>query len=198
MVDFASVVLISVAAVLSALCGYQSGRWGGAQARYYGIANASRVESAQASDQQLGLTAIDVNLFLQYVDAVDSGNARKASFLLARLRPAMRPAMSAWLATKPFTNPHAPPTPFAMRQYRETALTQSQQLARVAEENFKLAEDATRHSDEFLLLTVVFAGVSFLAGISTKMVYPRHAIIVLVGSVALVYGLVRIAQLPFL
>lgn len=197
-VDIASVVLISIAAVLSALCGYQSGRWGGAQARYYGIANASRVESAQASDRQLGLTAIDVNLFLHYVDAAAAHDATRARFILTRMRPEMRPAMNAWLAAKPLTNPRAPSSPFVMPQYRETALGDSRRLARTAQANFDLAESATRHSDEFLLLTVVFAGVSFLAGISTKMVFPRHAIIVAVGSLALIYGLIRLAQLPFL
>lgn len=197
-VDVASVVLISVAAVLSALCGYQSGRWGGAQAHYYSVANASRIESAEASDRQLGLTAIDVNLFLHYVDAVDAGNAKEARFIYKRLRPEMRPAMKAWLATKPQTNPHAPSTPFVMPQYREAAMVASRQLAAAAEQDFKLAETATHHSDEFLLLTVVFAGVSFLAGISTKMLFPRHAIIVGVGSLALIYGLARITQLPFL
>jgi hypothetical protein len=49
-----------------------------------------------------------------------------------------------------------------------------------------------------VLLTVIFAAVSFLAGISTKMSYPRHAIVVALGIVALVYGAVRLAGLPFL
>ncbi len=63
-VDVASVVLISVAAVMTALCGYQSGRWGGQQARLYSMANADRVLSAEAADKALAFNAINVNLFL--------------------------------------------------------------------------------------------------------------------------------------
>ena len=52
-VDIASVALISAAAVLSAACGYQSGRWGGEQSRLYNLANAARVKSAVSADRRL-------------------------------------------------------------------------------------------------------------------------------------------------
>ena len=68
----------------------------------------------------------------------------------------------------------------------------------VAKAAFGQAMAATRNSDEFVLLTVIFAGVSFLAGISTKMTYPRHAIVVAVGILALAYGAARLVHLPFL
>ena len=36
----------------------------------------------------------------------------------SRFRDEFKPAFAAWLATKAFTNPSAPGTPFAMPQYR--------------------------------------------------------------------------------
>jgi hypothetical protein len=196
-VDIAGVALISVAAVLTALSGYQSGRWSGVQARYYNVANASRIESAEAADRSLALTAIDVNLFLHYVDALEAGNSRDARFLDQRFRPEMRAAMNAWLATKPFTNPKAPSSPFVMPQYSLRARATSLRYAALANASFNTALEANRHSDDFLLLTVIFAAVSFLAGMSTKMQYPRHAIIIALGVIALIYGIVRLAALPF-
>lgn len=68
----------------------------------------------------------------------------------------------------------------------------------VANSSFESALVATHHSDAFMLLTVVFAAVSFLAGMSTKMTFPRHAIIVTVGTIGLIYGIVRLVGLPFL
>jgi hypothetical protein len=195
-VDVASVVLISIAAVLTALCGYQSGRWGGQQARLYGEANAARVEAAQASDRANILSAIDVGVFLHYVDAVATGNTREAQFLYQRFRPEMRRAMQAWIATKPLKNPHAPSSPFVMPQYSLSARAQANDDEKIAGAKFQAATEATHHSDDFLLLTVIFAGVSFLAGISTKMTYPRHAIVVAVATVALIYGIVRLVALP--
>lgn len=195
--DVAGVALISVAAVLTAVCGYQSGRWSGAQMRDYNVANAHRVESAEAADRGFALTAIDVNLFLHYVDAVSEGNARDADFIYRRFRPEMRPAIKAWLATKPLTNPHAPSSPFAMPQYSLATNSSSHKLAAQASKDFDAAQVANRHADDFLLLTVIFAGVSFLAGMSTKMTYPRHAIVIALGLVGLVYGLIRLVELPF-
>lgn len=197
-VDVASVVLISVAAVLTALCGYQSGRWGGEQARMYGTANAVRLRSAEAADRANVLTAIDVAVFLQYLDAVNANDTREAAFLSARFRPEFRPAMSAWLATNPLRNSHAPSSPFVMPQYALQSRAQARSLDAQAGASFKDAVDATHHSDDFLLLTVIFAAVSFLAGISTKMVYPRHAVVVVVALLATIYGLERLVRLPFM
>jgi hypothetical protein len=197
-VDVASLVLISVAAVLTALCGYQSGRWGGQQARLYSVANADRLRSAIAADRANVLTAIDVAVFLHYLDAVNARDTREAAFLHARFRPEFQTAMRAWLATKPLTNPHAPSSPFVMPQYSLKTRAQADADDELATSNFKAAVEATHHSDDFLLLTVIFAAVSFLAGVSTKLIYPRHAMLVALGTVALIYGIVRIAALPFI
>jgi hypothetical protein len=197
-VDIASVVLISIAAVLTALSSYQSGRWNGAEARLYNLANAARTHSAEAADRANILTAIDVGLFLHYVDAVDAGNTRKAQFIYQRLRPEMRPAMRAWLATKPLKNPRAPSSPFVMPQYSLETRAQAHRDEAIAKASFNGAQTANRNADNFLLVTVIFAGVSFLAGISTKMVYPRHVIIVGVAVVGLLYGVIQLVALPFL
>ena len=197
-VDVASVVLISVAAVLTAVCGYESGRWRGQQARYYNVADTNRVLSAEAADRAVGINAINTNMFLQYVNAVDAADTRKATFIYRRFGPVMHSAMKAWLATKPMTNPSAPSSPFAMPQYVLPAAKESHRFRALAIENFNKAQLATRHADDFLLLTIVFAGVSFLGGISTKMVFPQHLIIVLLGCVGIAYGLIRLVELPFL
>lgn len=197
-VDFASVLLISVAAVLTAVCGYQSARWSGQQTRLYNVANASRTNSAEAAARANTLTVIDVALFLDYINAVDAGDARKVQFLSKRFRPEMRPAMRDWLASKPLTNPHAPSSPFVMPEYRLRTNAEARKGAATAAASFNDALAANRHADEFVLLTVIFAAVSFLAGISTKMTYPRHAIVVALGFVGLVYGIVRLVALPFL
>jgi len=192
------VVLISVAAVLTALCGYQSGRWSGHQARQYNVANANRIASAEAADRANVLTSIDVALFLQYVDAVDANNRPKAEFIYQRFRPEMRTAMRAWLAAKPRANPKAPSSPFVMPQYSLETRAAASRLETAARADFEEAQAANQHADDFLLLTVIFAGVSFLGGMSTKMMYPRHAIMIGIGMIGLLYGIVRLVELPFL
>jgi hypothetical protein len=197
-VDVASLALISITAVLSALCGYQSGRWGEAQTRLYNVANADRVRAAEVTGRGNTLTIIDVTLFLNYINAVAGGRTREAAFINRRFRPEMRPAMNAWLATKPLTNPKAPSSPFVMPEYTLRTKAQAQAEEDRAAGSFQAAQEAARHADDFLLLTVVFAGVAFLAGMSTKLAFPRHAIVVSLGTLALLYGLIRLVRLPFL
>ncbi|HEV3091744.1 MAG TPA: hypothetical protein VGX91_09955 [Candidatus Cybelea sp.] len=196
-VDLFSVALISAAALLTALCGYQSGRWGEEQTLRYNVANGYRVQSAEAAGRANALTTIDVTLFLNYVTAIERGDARTAEFIFRRFRPEMRPAMDAWLATRPFSNPKAPLSPFTMPEYSLRTTADSRRDNAMAGASFVSAQNASRSADAFLLLTVLFATVSFLAGVSTKMVYPSHAIVVVLGFVGLIYGIIRLVDLPY-
>jgi hypothetical protein len=197
-VDFASLALISVAAVLSAVCGYQAGRWDGEQSRLYSLANAQHFLASETIGKADALTAINVALFLKYIDALNAGDQREAQFIYRRFPKEMHKVLDAWLATKPFTNPKAPLSPFALPRYGQDMRTTEQRDEQAASADFDAAQTAHRHADDFSLLTIIFAAVSFLAGISTKMVFPRHAIIVGLGIVALIYGVVRLIGLPVL
>jgi hypothetical protein len=197
-VDIGSVFLISIAAVLTALCGYQSGRWSGHQTYLYNDANASRIASGEATGRSNALMMIDVISFLDYINALDAGDTRKADFLYPRFRPEMRAALGAWLATKPLRNAKAPATPFIMRQYTLQTNAEAKRYEEKANADFEAAQRANQIADDFLLATVIFAGVSFMAGVSTKMVYPRHAVLIALATVAMIYGLLRLVQLPFL
>lgn len=197
-VDIASVVLISVAAVLTAACGYQASRWEGEQTRLYNVANASRLRVAEAADRSEVNTSINVTLFLDYISAVEHHDTEFAQFIYRRLGPNMRVAMDAWLATHPMKNPRAPTSPFVMPVYNKLMQASSAQEEAVATADFNAALIAHRNADDFTLLTVVFATVSFLAGVSTKLSFPRHAIIVGLGILALIYGVARLWFLPYL
>jgi hypothetical protein len=197
-VDVLSVVLISVAAVLTALCSYQSGLWEGEQTRMYSTADANRQLAAQNADRANTLTNIDVAIFTHWVQATDSGNTRFATFLYRRFRKEFVPALDAWIATKPFENANAPSSPFVMPEYKLEARADAAKHQTLASAASKAANLANHHSDEFMLLTVIFAAVSFLAGISTKMVYPNHAIVVSLSLIGAIYGAIRLFELPFI
>jgi len=197
-VDITSLTVISAAAALTAACSYQSGRWSGAQARHYDLANANRAAAAMSSNRAIADTAIDVNMFMQYSIAEEQGDRRRESFLFERFRPEMQKAVAAWIKTDPLHNARAPKSPLNMAQYSSKDTQLAAQDERDANENFRAAQVANRHADDFLLLTVIFASASFLAGISTKMLFPRHLVIVAISLIALIYGLARMIGLPFL
>ena len=51
-----------------------------------------------------------------------------ADFYFKRFRAEFRPAVDAWVATRPLKNPNAPLTPFAMPQYKLAARAEAERL----------------------------------------------------------------------
>lgn len=190
-VDFSSVALISVATVLTAWCSYEAARWTAIETRQYGEANANRISASVASSHSDALKLVDVAMFLRYVATVSENRPAEKTFIYRRFRPEMKRALDAWLATKPLANANAPSSPFAMRQYQVAADADVARLNAKASTSFESAQIANDQADSYVRLTVIFAAVSFLAGISTKMIFPSHIIIVVVGYAMLFFGLIR-------
>ena len=179
--EIISAFLLSFATVASAWCAYQSSRWNGVQTISFFDANNARSESIRKSNEALQLVAIDIGMFTEFITAYNEGNQQMMDFIMQRFRPEMKPAVEAWLATDPLNNYDAPPSPFAMKEYVSAAQTESDRLLKVAEQNFQDAKKANQTSDNYVLLTVVFASVLFFCGISTNFEsFPiRTALIVL-------------------
>jgi len=195
-VDFAAVGLIALATVLTAWCGYQASRWRTLATSDYQRAGAARTIGASHQARANALETIDVGLFLQYIIASEENHPRVRDFIVRRFRPEMQPAFRAWMATHPLTNPAAPSSPFVMPQYRVREAAEGEEFQKRAESSFAAAQSASDAADDYVRLTVFFAAVSFLAGISTRFPYPSHAVVVGVGITTLVVGLVQLAGQP--
>jgi hypothetical protein len=164
--ELASAVLLSLATAWSA---YQSRQWTGEQSGAYSVGTAARIAENRAAGQAAAQQQIDIATFIQWVDARAQRRNDLAAFYRARFRPEFKPAFDAWLATRPFTNASAPPTPFAMPQYRLAATAQAERLEARAAAASLTAKDANQHADNYMLAVVLFASTAFLAGIGTKM-----------------------------
>ncbi|MGA8534538.1 MAG: hypothetical protein WB615_10560 [Candidatus Tumulicola sp.] len=135
-------------------------------------------------------------MFLEYVGAVAAGRIEQQAFIYRRFRPEMRRAVDAWVATKPRTNPAAPSSPFMMPQYRLRTGEEAARLNAKASSSFQTAINANERADTYVRLTVIFAAVSFLAGISTRFAFPNHIVVVVAGFGALIFGLTQMFELP--
>ena len=173
-IELAATVLLAVAALATAWSTFQSTRWRGQQAIDTSHATAARIQSAEATGRAGQLTQIDIATFMQWTDAAQHGDRRLARFYRERFRDEFQPAFAAWLATSPRTNPDAPPTPFAMPQYRvaETASARRLNAAAGVASNASAADN--EHADDYMLAVVLFASSLFFAGISTKLHSPRQ------------------------
>ncbi|MBN8866454.1 MAG: hypothetical protein J0H98_02770 [Solirubrobacterales bacterium] len=177
--ELLATILLAVAAVATAWSSYQSARWSGVQANQYSAGNAARVESTQLSTEAGQKTEVDVLTFTQWVDAYSTGDRRLADFYFQRFRPEFKPAVTAWVATRPLKNPNAPPTPFAMPRYEVAENAEAASKTKDAEEATAAAQEANQRSDNYVLAVVLFAASLFFAGISTKLSVPRQKMTVL-------------------
>lgn len=167
--ELIAALVMAVATVCSAWSAYQATRWSGVQAIHFAEAAAARVKAARLQGRAERLTTIDVGVFLQLAQAYFSGDQKLFEFLLERQRPEMKVATDAWLATRPLKNPDAPPTPFAMPEYRVAVAQQATETTQLAEIRTAQAKEANQRGDNYVLLIVLFASVLFFAGVGSKL-----------------------------
>jgi len=196
-IELLATILLALAALATAWSTFQSGRWRGEQAAETGKSTAARVESSEAHTRAGQLTQIDVAAFVQWVNAQVAGNRELAGFYRERFRPEFRPAFAAWIATRPFANPHAPTSPFVMPQYRLPQTERAERLAATATTRAAAASKANEHADDYLLAVVLFASALFFAGISTKLRALRQREVLLgIGWLILLGTAIWVATSP--
>lgn len=171
-IEIAATVLLAVAALATAWSSYQAARWNGEQAKASASANKARIEAARASGLANAQTQVDIATFVQWVDAYARRESTLEDFYFKRFRAEFKPAVSAWLETRPLRNPDAPLTPFAMPEYRLAATAEAGRLDAKAEESAAQSREYIQRSTNYVLGVVLFAMGLFFAGMSTKLGAP--------------------------
>jgi hypothetical protein len=196
-VELATTVLLAAAAVATAWASYQAARWHGKQAEAQSASIAARVESTRASNVADREAEIDVEIFIQWVDAYAQGQAELADFYRSRFRDEFKPAFAAWIATKPLQNEAAPLSPFALPLYRLAATVEADRLEAEATAASEEVKRYIQRADNYTLTVVLFATSLFFAGISTRLRDRSSRITVLgIGYVLFVGAAIWIATFP--
>jgi hypothetical protein len=190
-------VLLVVAALATSWSSYQATRWNGEQAAAAGRTNAIRIDAARADGLARSQTQVDVATFIAWADADQLGQAEVAEFYVDRFRPEFRPAFDAWLATRPLTNPGAPPTPFAMDEYQVASKDEAEKLDADAEASAAEVRLDIQRSSNYVLTVVLYAVVLFFAGMSTRLRDRRLRWVMTIGGcLVLVAALGWVATFP--
>jgi hypothetical protein len=196
-VEAAAAVLLAVAAVATAWSSYQSTRWNGEQAKASGRTNAIRVEAARAQGLAQSQTQVDVATFTEWVNAYAHDEAGLAAFYFRRFRPEFKPAVNAWIATRPLKNPTAPLTPFALPQYQVAAAAEANRLDAEAEASAAGVRRDIQRASNYVLGVVLFAVSLFFAGMSMKLRSQRVRVALLaLGWVMFAGTVIWIATFP--
>ncbi|HSJ71936.1 MAG TPA: hypothetical protein VLA29_09865 [Acidimicrobiia bacterium] len=183
-VDVLATLVMAIAAVLTAWSAFQSDQWGDQMAFSLAQASAARTEATREFTRAGQVTEVDLASFFAWLEAtqLDISEGRieldasyepdpstLSGFLYLRFRPEFRIASDAWVETRPFVNPDAPPTPFAMPEYSVAEEAEATRLQALADSKYDEAQAADANDDKYVLSTIVFAAVFLFAGLSTKM-----------------------------
>lgn len=190
-------VLLSVVALLAAWSGYSAAKWGTDSSLSLAKASSTRTKASLALIQANQIRTLDSVSFNAVETAYAAHNSRLFRLDVNRLRPGYRPAFEAWIAQHPLKNPHAPPDPSYMPQYRIPQEAAGLALSARADAYFKEGQSAAGTADKYVRLTVFLAAVLFLVGIGSR--FPVRAArygLVGVAAALLVISIVQLLSLP--
>ena len=195
--DLIATVLLALATVATAWSGYQASRWNGEQAKAASRTTGIRILAARAQSLAQAEEQVDVATFSSWADAYARKETALADFYFKRFRAEFKPAVDAWIATKPLTNPKAPLTPFAMPEYKLKAQVESDRLDAQSAQSAADVQRYIERSTNYVLAAVLFATTLFFAGMSTKLPTPRlRRVLLALGLVVFIGTAVWLATSP--
>ena len=195
--EILEVLLLAAAAIATAWSGYQAAKGDGQQAVLYSKASVDRVQANTAATLGQQRLAADGAMFSAWLEAEAANDAELQAMLVRRFSPEYRTAFAAWLDTKPFTNPDAPPGPGYMPEYHNPQMEQAEQLNEQAATLEEAGTEARHTAEEYVRATVLFALVLFLVAVGQRFRLRGVRIATIAMAFGLLaYGLYNLATLP--
>jgi hypothetical protein len=165
--EIIAVFVLSVTAILTAWCGFESSKWSGEMSIQFSQASADRIKSSDMASEARDAQQVDLAIYTQWVDARAAGNKQLESYVAARFTPEFRVAFDVWQ-----NNNEALKSPFAEPSYVPAGQVQSSELSGDANKKFSAALVSNQRGDNYSLLTVLFALVLFFSAMSSRNRYP--------------------------
>ena len=161
--DIVGVFLLSITAVLTAWCGFESSKWGGEMSIAFSEASGARIQAATAAGEARSAEQFDLTIYSQWVVATADGKTELAQYIQDRFTPHFATAFDAWQADGMTEN-----GPFAREEYVPPGQVESEELNARADDKFAQALVNNQRGDDYSLLTVLFALVLFLTAMSQR------------------------------
>ena len=161
--ELLSVLVLSIVAVLTAWCGFESSKWGGEMSIAFSQASSARIQATNADGEARNARGYDLTIYAAYVEAVADGKTELASYIQERFTPHFAVAFEAW-----DEGGRVEGGPFANEAYVPPGTELAAELSARADEKFDEALDNNARGDRYSLLTVLFALVLFLTAMSQR------------------------------
>jgi hypothetical protein len=196
-VEPVAALLMALATLSTAWCGYESAAWTRQSNRLMNEFNTLERRAGLLTLQGMQQATIQTGMFMQALAAHQSGNETLLNFHVERFPSELRKAYDAWMAQKPFENPNADPHPFVQKLYEMQGMREAADATAKATRSQEEARKAGSVSGQYLANTVLFAAVLFFANASSRFEQRRVRIIAFAFAVAVfVFAVVRTLMLP--
>lgn len=166
--DWVIVIVLSLTTILAAWSAFQSSKWSGMMSISFSQASSARVEASRLDGDANRVATIQVGLFTQWLGAVSQEDATRAEYLASVFPEPLATAFTAWVAADPQANPDVPRTPFAMPEFAIPDEAAAAAADARADARFVDALAFNQRSDNYTILTVLFAAVLFFGSLSGR------------------------------
>jgi hypothetical protein len=196
-VSIVEAVLLAIVALLAAWSGYASAQWSNESQLLLAQADTARAVASRALLAADAIRDLDSSTFDAWFTAFVAGDLADMDLAERRFRPGFKVAFDAWLATDPAQNPDAVPGPTYMPEYRLRGVARGRTLDAKAEARYAKAVTAGGNADDYVRITLFFATVLFLVGVSGH--FPvraaRYALIAVAVAIIL-FSVVQLVGAP--
>ena len=170
LIEIVAVLLLGIATVGTAWCGYQSSQWNGAQSDLARASSDERVEASRLFGLATQRISYDASVVAQYAQAVQTGNDNLAQFYKRTLvRPAFVPLLDQWQAQ--VSAGSTPTSLFEDPAYLDAQFADYQAAVQRAEAATAASQQASETADQYVITTILLAVALFFAGVTSSFRY---------------------------
>ena len=196
LIEMVTVLVIGLATVGTAWCGYQAAQWNGVQSAATSASTDSRVEASRLFGLATQKASYDSSMIVQYAQAVQAGNTALVAFYRATLiREEMLPVIDRWEAEI-----KAGGTPTRLIEdasYVDAQLGPYRAATAKADASSKVALQAGATSHDYIINTILLAVALFFSGVTSSFSFRPARLLLVVAAIATVaVAAVNLADLP--
>jgi len=196
LIEMVAVLVLGLATVGTAWCGYQASQWNGAQSAATSTSTDQRVEASRLFGVATQRVSYDSSMIAQYAQAVQAKNTQLVAFYRATLiREELLPVIDRWE-----TQIRSGGTPTRLvddTSYMDDQLGPYRTSTAKADASTKEALHAGDISHDYVITTILLAVALFFSGVLSSFGYRPARLLLLMAAIATVaVAAVNLADLP--
>lgn len=192
------VVILGIATVGTAWCGFQAARWNGQSGDLTGVASAQRIEGSRLFGLATQRVTYDSMVMAKYAEVAQQGNVQLQQFYRRSVvRPPFLPFLDRWEAAAKAGKPTV--GVFEDKDYLAEQFADYNKTVAAAEQAAQESQRADEVAEAYVGTTILLAIALFFSGVTSSFLSRFARILLMIGATgAVALAAARIAGLPII